>query len=40
MSRDRELEEREKRVFEELERLKRILKALNVRAKRVFGEGR
>jgi hypothetical protein len=40
MARDRELEEREKKVLEELERLKRILKALNIRAKRVFGEGR
>jgi len=40
MARDRELVEREKRVFEELERLKRVLKALNIRAKRVFGGGR
>jgi hypothetical protein len=40
MSRDRELEEREKRIFEELDRLERLWRAVCRRARRVFGGGR
>jgi hypothetical protein len=40
MSRDRELEEREKRVLEELNRIERLWRAVCRRARRVFGGGR
>jgi len=40
MPRGRELEERERRVLEELDRLERLWRAVCRRARRVFGGGR